>query len=62
MKYMLLIYHDEQSWDTLSQTEQEQIYGEYRELIAQLQFCGLIACFTGSVDRVGGFDPRLIWP
>ena len=37
MKYMLLIYHDEQSWDGLSQAEQEQIYSEYRELMGQLQ-------------------------
>ena len=40
MKYMLLIYHEEQSWDTLSQAEREQIYGEYRNLIGELQSSG----------------------
>ena len=36
MKYMLLIYHDEQSWNTISEAEREQIYGEYRNLREQL--------------------------
>lgn len=46
MKYMLLIYHDEQSWDALSEAEHEQIYGEYRNLIGQLQSNGQFV--TGS--------------
>jgi hypothetical protein len=37
MKFMLLIYHEEQSWNELSDAEKQQIYGEYRELIGQLQ-------------------------
>jgi hypothetical protein len=44
MKYMLLIYHDEQSWDAIAETERQQIYGEYRKLREQLlsrgQFVG----------------------
>lgn len=46
MKYMLLIYHDEQSWDALSEAEREQIYGEYRNLSEQLQSSGQL--ITGS--------------
>ena len=40
MKYMLLIYHDEQAWTGLTEAEHQQIYGEYRELIQQLQSGG----------------------
>ena len=40
MKYMLLIYQDEQSWNTLSETERQQIYGEYGALVEQLQASG----------------------
>lgn len=36
MKYMLLIYHDEQAWDSLSEAERQEIYRQYRELIAEL--------------------------
>jgi hypothetical protein len=36
MKYMLLIYHDEQSWDAITEAERLQIYGEYRSLREQL--------------------------
>ena len=40
MKYLLLIYHDEQSWDAISEAERRQIYGEYRQLSADLQSSG----------------------
>ena len=40
MKYMLLIYHDEQRWSELSESERQQIYGEYRKLREQLQSGG----------------------
>lgn len=40
MKYMLLIYHDEKSWDELADAEQLQIYGEYRELVQELESSG----------------------
>ncbi|HMG36115.1 MAG TPA: YciI family protein [Blastocatellia bacterium] len=32
MKYMLLIYHDEQRWNAMSEPEREDIYLEYRSL------------------------------
>jgi hypothetical protein len=42
MKYMLLIYHDEPSWDAITETERQQIYLEYRtlreELVSRGQF------------------------
>jgi len=46
MKYMLLIYHDEQSWDAITEAERQQIYGEYRKLREQLQSSGQFV--TGS--------------
>ena len=40
MKYMLLIYHDEQTWNRLTEAEREAIYLEYRALRQQLQSSG----------------------
>lgn len=40
MKYMLLIYHDEQGWDALTEAERQQIYREYGELEGQLKSSG----------------------
>lgn len=40
MKFMLLIYHDEQAWNGLTEAEREQIYLEYRQLIQALQSTG----------------------
>ena len=37
MKYMLLIYHEEQSWDSITEAEREQIYSEYRKLRGDLE-------------------------
>ncbi|MEP6569918.1 MAG: YciI family protein [Acidobacteriota bacterium] len=37
MKYMLLIYHDQQIWNKLSEIERQQIYLEFRQLISELQ-------------------------
>ena len=37
MKFMLLIYHDEATWDALTESERQQIYREYRELIQELE-------------------------
>ncbi len=37
MKYMLLIYHDEPTWDALTVAEKQEIYLEYRNLIQELQ-------------------------
>ena len=36
MKYMLLIYHDESTWDGYTEAERQQIYSEYRELVQEL--------------------------
>lgn len=36
MKFMLLIYHEEATWDALTQSERQEIYREYRELIQEL--------------------------
>lgn len=41
MKYMLLIYHDEQTWGARTETEKQEIYKEYRELIQELQAKGI---------------------
>ena len=40
MKYMLLIHHDEQAWSANTEAERQQIYGEYRQLIQELQSNG----------------------
>ncbi len=40
MKYMLLIYHDEQVWSNHSEQERQKIYGEYRQLIDELRSRG----------------------
>ena len=40
MKYVLLIYNDEQSWADLAEPERQQIYLEYRQLIQELQSNG----------------------
>jgi hypothetical protein len=40
MQYLLLIYLPESQWETLTGTEKEKIYGQYRELIGDLQSMG----------------------
>jgi hypothetical protein len=40
MKYMLLIYHEEQDWHGRAEPEHQAIYHEYRELIQSLQAGG----------------------
>ena len=40
MKYMLLIYHDEQGWNTITDAERQQIYLEYRKLRGELESRG----------------------
>jgi hypothetical protein len=37
MKFMLLIYHDEATWDALTESERQETYREYRELIQELE-------------------------
>jgi hypothetical protein len=36
MKYMLLIYLEEKAWASQTEPERQEIYREYRELIAEL--------------------------
>jgi hypothetical protein len=40
MKYMLLIYHDEQSWNNVTEAERQQIYAEYGKLRGDLESRG----------------------
>ncbi len=40
MKYMLLIYHEENAWNALKESERQQMYGEYRKLREQLKSTG----------------------
>jgi hypothetical protein len=46
MKYMLLIYQDEPSWDAITEAERQQIYLEYRKLRDELTSRGKFV--TGS--------------
>ena len=41
MKFMLLIYHDESTWDALTEAEKQEVYREYRELIQELEPKGI---------------------
>ena len=41
MKFMLLIYHEEAIWDALTDSERQEIYREYRELIQELEPKGI---------------------
>ena len=40
MKFMLLICHDEQSWNSQTEDERQKIYAEYRQLIEELKADG----------------------
>jgi hypothetical protein len=40
MKYMLLIYHDEPSWNGITEAERQQIYLEFRKLRGELESHG----------------------
>jgi len=40
MKYMLLIYHDEQRWNEIGDSERQQIYCEYGKLRERLEAGG----------------------
>jgi len=46
MKYMLLIYHGEQSWDAITENERQEVYLEYRKLREDLVSRGQFV--TGS--------------
>jgi hypothetical protein len=36
MKYILLIYHEEQAWGTLSEQERQKIYADYRQFTQEI--------------------------
>jgi hypothetical protein len=40
MKYLLLIYDNEQEWGALGEAEQQKIYGEYGKLSEELHASG----------------------
>lgn len=40
MKYILLIYHDEQRWNEIGDSERQQIYSEYGKLRERLEAGG----------------------
>jgi hypothetical protein len=40
MKYMLLIYHNEQLWNSHTEAERQEIYREYRQLRDELTATG----------------------
>ncbi len=40
MKYMLLIYDNEQAWGKLSEADQKQIYGEYMQFTQEIESSG----------------------
>ena len=40
MKFMLLICHDEQTWNNQTEDQRQKIYAEYRELIDDLKADG----------------------
>ena len=40
MQYLLLIYEDEKVWNTLSEAERGQIYGEYMTLTSDIKKSG----------------------
>ena len=47
MKYMLLIYHSEQSWGDLTEQEKQKIYGEYRRFTEEIM---------GNGNHLGGSE------
>ena len=47
MKYMLLIYHDEQAWDGLTEQERQNIYAEYGQFTQEI---------IASGHHLGGFE------
>ena len=47
MKYMLLIYHEEQAWNLLSEQERQKIYAEYGQFTQEIMASG---------HHLGGFE------
>jgi len=40
VKYMLLIYDDEQAWEKLAETERQRIVGEYMQFTQKIKSTG----------------------
>ena len=40
MRYILLIYQDEQAWNSRTEDERQKTYAEYRQLIEELKSSG----------------------
>lgn len=40
MKYILLIYHNEQAWDNLTEQEKQKIYSDYRQFTEEIMASG----------------------
>jgi len=47
MKYLLLIYHEEQAWGQLSEQEHQKIYAEYGQFTQEIMASG---------HHLGGFE------
>jgi hypothetical protein len=47
MKYMLLIYHEEQAWGRLTEQEKQKIYAEYGQFTKEIMASG---------HHLGGFE------
>src|SRR6185295_7689058 len=47
MKYLLLIYHEEQAWDGLSEQERQAMYAEYGKFTQEIMASG---------HHLGGFE------
>ena len=59
MKYMLLIYHEEQAWNGLNEQERQKIYAEYGKFTQEIMASGhhlagseLHPCSTATSVRV----------
>ena|SRR5882672_9166009 len=40
MKYMLLIYHEEEGWGQISEQERQKMYAEYRQFTQEIMTSG----------------------
>lgn len=52
MKFMLLIYHEEETWTNHTEPERQEIYAEYRQLIEELKSQGKYL-FGDQLQAVG---------
>ena len=59
MKYMLLIYHSEQAWNGVGDSEKQQIYGEYRKLREELTSAGRFVDGSQLQDTIAATSIRV---